>query len=107
MVIAREVTRLIPPDPNSPTQVPVTTPPSLPSPAYPQNVVQASTQRVSAPSLSPVTPLVAQKPTLSHHAVPQSAPPIPQKAEFPSDHRLSMPAALSCNELLKTSRVSV
>jgi len=105
MVIVREVTRLIPPDTNSPNQVPVTSLPSLPSPNYQQNSVQPPVHNTNL-SMSSISPLVAQKPTLSHHTVPQSAPPIPYKMEYPPEHRLSMPAAINSNELLNTSRES-
>jgi len=106
MVIVREVTRLIPPDSNSPTQVPVTTLPTLPSPpTHSPNQVQPPVHNTNL-SMSSLSPLVAQKPTLSHHTVPQSAPPVAHKMEYPVDHRLSMPAAINCNELLNTSRES-
>ena len=105
MVIVREVTRLIPPESNSPTQVPVTSHQHLPSPDHTPNLVQPPVHNTNL-SLSSLSPLVAQKPTLSHHTVPQSAPPLPHKMEYPVDHRLSMPAAINCNEVLNTSRVS-
>jgi protein scribble len=105
LVISREVTRLIPPESNSPTQVPVTSQKPLPSLDNQPNSVQAPVHNTNL-SMSSLSPLVAQKPTLSHHMVPQSAPPVPHKTEYPVDHRLSMPAAINCNEVLNTSRES-
>eukprot|EP00092_Neocalanus_flemingeri_P034773 GFUD01037843.1.p1 GENE.GFUD01037843.1~~GFUD01037843.1.p1 ORF type:complete len:1576 (+),score=260.87 GFUD01037843.1:158-4885(+) len=106
MVIVREVTRLIPPESNSPTQVPVTPQQTLPSPNHQPNSVQPPVHNTNL-SMSSLSPLVAQKPTLSHHIVPQSAPPtVTQKIEYPPENRLSMPAAINSNELLNTSRDS-
>eukprot|EP00092_Neocalanus_flemingeri_P002644 GFUD01002832.1.p1 GENE.GFUD01002832.1~~GFUD01002832.1.p1 ORF type:complete len:1969 (+),score=355.00 GFUD01002832.1:159-6065(+) len=106
MVIVREVTRLIPPESNSPTQVPVTPQQTLPSPNHQPNSVQPPVHNTNL-SMSSLSPLVAQKPTLSHHIVPQSAPPtVTQKMEYPPENRLSMPAAINSNELLNTSRDS-
>lgn len=76
MVVVREVTRVL----------------EAPSPASPQ---------ASMPALAP---MVAQRPQLSHHTLPQSAPPVLAKLEHPPV--ISDPPQPVPSELLNTSRVS-
>ena len=88
MVVVREVTRVLAADPGLETPV-------------------------SSPGLRPsLAPLVAQRPQLSHHALPQSVPPVLAKLEHPSHDQVitsapsGQPPAPAANELLNTSRVS-
>ena len=60
-------------------------------------------------------PIVSQKPTLSHHQLAQSMPPVLSKMEHHSPHspnttmenNVSLPGAISSNELTNTSKVSL
>ena len=57
-------------------------------------------------------PLVSQKPTLSHHQQAQSMPPVLSKMEHHSpnttmENNVSLPQAISSNELTNTSKVSL
>ena len=64
------------------------------------------------PGVSVPCPLVSQKPTLSHHQQAQSMPPVLSKMEHHSpnttmENNVSLPQAISSNELTNTSKVSL
>ena len=56
-------------------------------------------------------PIVSQKPTLSHHQQAQSMPPVLSKMEHSPnttmENNVSLPQAISSNELTNTSKVSL
>ena len=56
-------------------------------------------------------PMVSQKPTLSHHQQAQSMPPVLGKMEHSPnttmENNVSLPQAISSNELTNTSKVSL
>ena len=69
-------------------------------------VLEAPVSPQSQTSASGLAPMVAQRPQLSHHTLPQSAPPVLAKLEHPS-HGSQVTSAPAPSELLNTSRVSV
>ena len=69
-------------------------------------VLEAPVSPQSQTSGSGLAPMVAQRPQLSHHTLPQSAPPVLAKLEHPS-HGSQVISAPAPSELLNTSRVSL